>query len=260
MNQLNRNAIKPLLSTLQNKISNILQNNLTGIYIHGSIAMGGFNPNHSDVDLLVVTEEPISLETKRELAGFFLMQSNRSSFPIEISFLNTGQLKSWSHPCPFDFHYSEFWSERYEQDLSEGTDEYLNDRVSHDPDLAAHITILNHRGLCLYGRPIHQVFPEVPADDYLSSIMNDVRDCFEQIEEDPVYCILNILRVYWYIQSGVISSKQEAGEWGVSGLSGGERETVVKALLCYKNTGNFRTFDQGELIAFREYMREQILE
>ncbi|MBM7578538.1 streptomycin 3'-adenylyltransferase [Jeotgalibacillus terrae] len=260
MNQPNRSVIDPFLSTLQNKISHILQNNLTGIYIHGSLAMGGFNPNHSDIDLLVVTEEPISVETKRELAGFFLMQSNRSAYPIEVSFLNTGQLKKWSHPSPFDFHYSEFWRERYEQDLSEGTDQYLNDHVSRDPDLAAHITILNHRGLCLYGRPIHQVFPEVPAADYLSSIMNDVRDCIEHIEEDPVYCILNMLRVYWYIKSGVISSKQETGEWGVSVLSGKKKETVEKALLCYKNSEDFKSFEQGELIAFREYMKEQLLE
>ena len=30
--------------------------NLTGVYLHGSLAMGCFNPKKSDIDLLVVVE------------------------------------------------------------------------------------------------------------------------------------------------------------------------------------------------------------
>jgi predicted nucleotidyltransferase len=85
---------------------------LIGIYIHGSIAMGGFNPNTSDIDVLVATSKSMKVEMKRVLEKFLLMYS-KSPFPVEISFLNCEQLKEWQHPCPFDFHYSEFWRERY---------------------------------------------------------------------------------------------------------------------------------------------------
>ena len=38
----------------------ILGDNLTGIYLHGSAAMGCFNPKESDIDLLVVVKDALS--------------------------------------------------------------------------------------------------------------------------------------------------------------------------------------------------------
>lgn len=38
----------------------ILGDNLTGIYLHGSAAMGGFNDWKSDIDFLVVVETELS--------------------------------------------------------------------------------------------------------------------------------------------------------------------------------------------------------
>ncbi|HHT85033.1 MAG: nucleotidyltransferase domain-containing protein [Bacillota bacterium] len=40
----------------QNRI--ILGSNLVGIYLHGSAAMGCWNPRTSDLDLLVVVNDP----------------------------------------------------------------------------------------------------------------------------------------------------------------------------------------------------------
>ncbi|MEK3953803.1 MepB family protein [Psychrobacillus sp. FSL K6-1464] len=31
------------------------------------------------------------------------------------------QLKNWRHPCSLDFHYSEFWRGKYQDDLSRDT-------------------------------------------------------------------------------------------------------------------------------------------
>ncbi|MDD6156298.1 MAG: nucleotidyltransferase domain-containing protein [Lachnospiraceae bacterium] len=38
----------------------ILGDNLTGVYLHGSAAMGCFNPEESDIDLLVVVKDALS--------------------------------------------------------------------------------------------------------------------------------------------------------------------------------------------------------
>ena len=45
----------------------ILSDELVSIYLHGSLAMGCFNPEQSDIDLLVVTHQRMSIETKRQL-------------------------------------------------------------------------------------------------------------------------------------------------------------------------------------------------
>ncbi|MDX8342247.1 aminoglycoside adenylyltransferase domain-containing protein [Rossellomorea sp. YZS02] len=245
--------VNNLILSIQKEMTTILNDDLVGIYIHGSIAMGGFNPDQSDIDVLVITNKAIEVESKRELAIFFLNCSN-SPYPIEISFMNQDQLKVWQHPCPFDFHYSEFWRERYEHDLVKGTYEFINGDSNTDPDLAAHITILNNRGICMAGKPITEVFPVVPRSDYLSSILGDFQDCLERIEEEPIYCTLNMIRVFWYLEEGVISSKEEAGRWGLSTLPKEFSSTVHKVIDCYASEKSDHEFEKDELLLFRNYV------
>lgn len=154
-------GIKDFITDLQQGIKGVISNNLVGFYLHGSLALGGFNPKCSDIDILVVTNKSIITEEKRNLAKVMLNNSN-SPYPIEISFLNKEQLINWQHPCPFDFHYSEFWRKRYEDELLHNTYKFINEYSNTDTDLAAHITITNHRGICLEGEPISEVFPFVP--------------------------------------------------------------------------------------------------
>ncbi|MEJ7701527.1 MAG: nucleotidyltransferase domain-containing protein [Pyrinomonadaceae bacterium] len=122
-----------------------IDENLIGIYLHGSLAFGCFNPLRSDIDLLVVTRCEITIETKRGIAEF-LLENSRKPSPIEISFLQQKDLSTWRYPTPFDFHYSEDWREKFERDLADGEWKRWNDIQLFDEDLATHITVTNHRG------------------------------------------------------------------------------------------------------------------
>jgi predicted nucleotidyltransferase len=245
--------LEKFVLTLQAEINEICNRNIVGIYLHGSLVMGGFNPKRSDIDMLVVTNELVLGETKRRLTQLFLSLSN-SPYPVEISILNKGQLQNWQHPCPFDFHYSEYWRERYEEDLNKSSFVYLNNEIHVDPDLAAHITILNHRGICISGKPIPEVFPSIPKVDYISSIMGDFEDCLESIVEDPVYCSLNLLRVYRYLKDGVISSKQEAGEWGMKILPAELKITIQKMVNEYSSRTDISRIHKNELLGIKNYV------
>lgn len=250
--------IRDFTFNLKERIKGIIDDNFVGFYLHGSLAMGGFNPTRSDIDVLVVTDKPIRLLEKRNLAQLFLDYSS-SPYPIEISFLNKKQLMGWQHPCPFEFHYSEHWRERYETELFQGTSKYISEVIQTDPDLAAHITITNYKGICIEGRPIDDVFPEIPLDDYLSSIMGDYLECLERIKENPIYCILNMLRVLWFLDERVISSKQEAGSWGQKNLPIELRKTVKKATEIYTDGIDSWSFEKLELLLLRDYIAEKVL-
>ncbi|WRP07487.1 aminoglycoside adenylyltransferase domain-containing protein [Rossellomorea aquimaris] len=250
-------GIKEFIHNLQKEIAEIIKDDLIGLYIHGSLAMGGFNPDRSDVDVLVVTKKTMTVETKRKLAKLFLMCSN-SPFPVEISFLNLNQLKEWQHPCPYDFHYSEFWRERYEKDLVSETYKYLNGDVNTDADLAAHIMITTTRGVCVKGSPIGDVFPLVPRSDYLSSILGDFKDCLTNIEEDPIYCTLNLIRVFWYLKEGVISSKLEAVNWGLLTFPKEMSMTIKKVVKCYSSEADNCDFEKDELVLIKNYISEKV--
>ncbi|MGG0670982.1 aminoglycoside adenylyltransferase domain-containing protein [Sporosarcina koreensis] len=249
--------VKDFICDVKKGIQKIIIEDFVGFYIHGSLAMGGFNPNSSDIDILVVTNKAMDVKVKRLLAQFFLGYSN-SPFPVEISFLNKNQLKDWQHPCPFDFHYSEFWRERYQDDLIWNTFKFLNKDSSIDADLAAHITITNHRGICVDGDSIDKVFPIVPRKDYISSIAADFLDCLRNIEDEPVYCSLNLMRVFWYLKEGVISSKQEAGNWGLKILPQDLQITLKKAINIYTGKKDNSPFVKNELFFLRDYIAEKV--
>lgn len=248
--------IKQFLDALITDLHHQIEVPVIGVYLHGSLAMGGFNPARSDVDLLVVTETPIGMKTKKKLAAFFLEQSS-NPYPVEVSSLNLSQLEEWQFPTPYDFHFSEYWRERFEQDAARGTTACLNIEGKSDIDLAAHFVILNHRGICLEGRPTEEVFPVVPKADYLASILDDYEDCLQKIFQDPVYSILNIIRVYWYLKEGKISSKQEAGEWGAVNFPGQFASIVGKALRVYEGEEVEDEFSGNQLIEIRDYIDGQ---
>jgi len=245
--------LKNFIADLMGGINDMIEQPPVGMYLHGSLAMGGFNPNRSDIDLLLVTERPLSMHHKQELAHFFLEKSSKP-FPIEISSLTLEQLESWSHPTPYDFHFSEYWRERYETELNK----YINNEEKTDGDLAAHFVILKHRGICLAGRPIEEIFPSIPQQDYLASILEDYEDCLENIHEKPVYCTLNLIRVYWYVKEGKVSSKQEAGRWGQENLQEPFTAIIRQAAEAYELDHPEAAFVQEDLSAVRDYLRNEV--
>jgi streptomycin 3"-adenylyltransferase len=183
-----------------------LESNLMGVYLHGSLALGCFNPRTSDIDLLVLTDREIPLLTKKALVHLLLSISG-IPHPIEISFLSQGNLTPWKYPTPFEFHYSEGWRERFNEDLATGSWKQLCEQPQTDTDLAAHITVTRHRGICLWGAPLEKIFPDVPPKDFLASILSDLEWTLERLDQISVTGILNSCRVYAYLQERRICSK-----------------------------------------------------
>lgn len=230
-----------------------LQRNLVGIYLHGSLALGCFNPARSDLDLLVISEGPITVPTKRDLAQQLLRISNRPR-PIEMSVLHRAQLSPWRYPTPFDFHYSESWRDRLEQDLQTGAWQYWGATLQEDPDLAAHITVTRVRGVRLVGEATWHVFPPVPPDDYRAALLYDVYDALDALERDPVYAILNTCRTLAFLREGSILSKAEGGEWALQHLPEPLRSIIRTALESYRSD-RLWWFDHEGVALFERFAR-----
>ncbi|MFN8439718.1 MAG: GNAT family N-acetyltransferase [Caldilineaceae bacterium] len=244
------------------QIKQLLGNDLVGAYLHGSMSFGCFNPNRSDIDLLVVTEQLMSTPTKRSIAELLLATSNHPS-PFEISFLTRSQLQPWQHPTPFDFHYSEAWREKTSQELASGTWQAWqpnNTTVTGDIDLAGHITVINERGIVLAGAAIADVFPAVPPADYRDSILNDVESALAEIEKNPVYTILNTCRTLGWLQDSKIRSKDTGGIWALQHLPTELQPTVRQALETYRSpeVNTSGEFTAQELQSFATYSLAQL--
>jgi len=250
-------AVETQLNTFCAHLQAVLETNLLGIYLHGSLAMGCFNPDRSDIDLLVVTTRAMSIETKRRVAQL-LLHSSMTPNPIEISFLVEQQMHPFQHPLPFDLHYSETWRERYQRELADGSWTQWNDTVHTDADLAAHFTIILNRGICLFGKPVKEIFPPVPARYYIASIVGDFANAKDERSKMPVYFILNACRVYAYLLDGSIFSKDEGGAWGLISLPGEYHSVIAQALEIYRGSRKDEPFDVAALDRFAAYMDERI--
>lgn len=215
----------------------ILKEKLTGVYLHGSAAMGCFQPKKSDLDFLVVIRETMTDAGKREYMDMVTaLDADGPAKGIEMSVVMKDVCNPFVYPTPFVLHYSRMHTEWYRKD-PEG---YVRQMNGTDRDLAAHVTVVRSRGICLAGLPIHEVFGEVPEQDYLDSIVNDVSGAADEIAENPMYLVLNLARVLGYLEEKRILSKREGGIWGLQNLPERYHPLIRSALDEYENGAEVR--------------------
>lgn len=245
-----RSQIQDILDAFEK----LLRDNLAGVYLHGSLALGCFNPERSDVDLLAVTNDRMTAQTKRRLAEL-LLSSSAAPAPVEVSFLRQKHMSPWQYPTPFDFHYSEDYREKFAEKLSSGG---WSDEQQTDKDLAAHITLTRRRGIALCGKPVEEVFPVVPEEDYVDSIIEDFNWGAERMMQYPINFILNACRVLAYLLDKQVFSKDEAGEWALAHLPEDVGEYVARALDIYRGNSEEKPFAETNLKRIADHMAELI--
>ncbi len=237
------------------KSKEILQENLVGIYLHGSAVMECFNPAKSDLDLIVVVKNSMSDADKRAYMGMVVdLSSQGPAKGIEMSVVKQSVCKPFAYPIPFELHFSIAHLDWYRND----PDDYVSKMKGKDKDLAAHFTIINHRGKCLYGAPIKDTFADVPIQDYIDSIWEDVANAKDEIADNPMYLTLNLARVLAYLKDGVVLSKKEGGEWALNNIPERYHSLIYNAMNDYAE-GAVITYDSIFAKEYAGFMLEQIV-
>ena len=232
----------------------ILRDNLVGVYLHGSLVMGCFNPQKSDIDLIIVIDKPISDSIKRAyLDTVVQFNALAPKKGIEMSIVLRAVCKPFVYPTPFELHFSAGYLEWYGED----PDDYIREMTGTDKDLAAHFTIINKRGKCLYGVPIEDVFAEVPSSDYMDSIWFDVEGATEEITEYPMYLTLNLARVLAYKKEGLVLSKKEGGDWALEHLPAEYRPLIADAMREYSESAEI-VYDDMLARRYAEYVIREL--
>ncbi len=249
--------INKLLMWLVELFKHKLGDNLVGVYLHGSLAMGCFNPEMSDVDLLVVVKDNIDFKTKRAIIEEIINPQDSeqiSNQNLEFSLVLHSAITDFKFDTPFELHYSNEHNERYKT--------YSNYICGDDTDkdLAAHFTITYHRGITLFGEPIKKVFKLPSESDYIKSLLYDIEDIEKSIHKNPIYGILSLSRIYYYLKEKVINSKKEGGEWAVKNLPDPFNKTAETALKIYLGDQEESEFSSKDLNAFADFVKCKINE
>lgn len=248
--------IKTQITSLADSFRNILGENLTGTYLHGSLAMNCFNPRRSDVDLLVVVNSPIAVQTKHNLS-LLLIKASRNPVTVEVNFIARSIFNPWQYPTPFEFRYNENRRQAVQQSLLDGGSPE-DGSANRSADLAAHITVARRRGVSLFGPGPDKVFPIIPDEDYVDSLLQTIYN--ENIgltvnTQKPVDAILLACNAYAHTRTDAIYSKAEAGQWALYELPSRYHPLIQAALESYRSEADDRAFPKAGLPEFINFMR-----
>jgi len=230
-----------------------LGDSLTGFYLHGSLTMDCFNPKSSDIDFLVVTGQILTTRQKKDIITY-LQNIDKGIASPEMSIVTSESLKNIVYPSPFELHYSR------------GTrDVYTGGRVSWeaqraDTDLVAHYVAVRERGICLYGRPIKNTFPEVPPEMFVASIVQDLHWIRQEINSLPFkHIVLNPCRALAHINENKFMSKKEGGEWALLHLPQKYTTLIEKALNAYSGAEDLVPPGLDVLTEFIDYAIKEFI-
>ncbi len=190
----------------------VLGDNLCGVYLQGSFAVGGAD-EHSDVDFLAVTEAPVGDEQRPALDAvhrrLYALPSPWARH-LEGSYIDRGLLRAVDRSrTPLLF-------------LDNGAQELVWD----DHCNTAYIRwALREHGIVLAGPPPSVLVDPVPADvlrdEARSRLPEWVEWAFSSAEmsrwKQP-YLVLSLCRLRYTVATGTVVSKRVAAEWAIETL------------------------------------------
>jgi hypothetical protein len=232
---------------------------LTGFYLHGSLAQNCFYLPTSDIDFLAVAEKKLTTPQKKDIIVWLQnidtgKGAPDNTAPPEMSIVTRESLQNLVFPSPFELHYSHTTRDVY----TSGKISWEEPRF--DTDLAAHYMSIRERGICLYGKAIKDVIPEIPQEMFIASIVHDLHWLRQEAGNIPFrHIMLNPCRALAYIKEGLYLSKKEGGEWGLKNLPGEYANLIEQALAAYSGAKDVTPPSHSVLSAFIDYAIKEFI-
>lgn len=229
-----------LIERLRMECVSSFADNLLGIYLHGSVAMGCFSWFTGDVDCLVLIRQALQVSEKlRFIQACLAMEPLCPAKGLELSVVT---LQSCAvpeqNPC-FELHFSPMHASAYRQDLAG----QLSRMPKRDPDLIAHFAMVRARGIAIMGKKTEQLFAPIPREWMLDYLQAEMGDTVIPVNENLVYYVLNACRALAFLEKNELLSKQEGGAWGIQYFPEKYTSLLKAVLTAYGGGPTVRTAD-----------------
>ena len=247
--------IEPLMlaALIADDFKRILGRDLTGVYVHGSLAFGGCRRENTDLDILAVTErEPARAEKESMLFSVLEHEKDAPGKGIELTVVTAPSCKLYKHPGEYCLRYSA--KNRYEATREAAA--FVERSRGTDPVLAIHYTVCRTSGLTMLGIPAKQLFAGVSEADFIDGIRCLMEDLEGDIRKAPAATILHFCRCLAFAEGGVLCSKSQGGRWALVNTEDREQELIHEALLAHWAGEEMEVPDDIEL--FLIHMRGRI--
>jgi hypothetical protein len=181
---------------------------LTGLYLHGSAALGGWSAELSDVDLLGVVARPLDRRAKLAVAARLLHPAMAcpARRGLELSLVTSAVAAGPPRRPPFELHVNTAPAQG-----NQGPGSNLGGPGATDPDLLLYFAVCRRSGLAVTGAPPERVFAEPPHDWLLERAASELRWAVRN--GSFADRVLNACRAWRLLEDGVLCSKVDGGRW-----------------------------------------------
>ena len=208
--------VTALLESFMAGIQNCLPHNLVGVYLRGSLAMGDFIPETSDLDVLAVTERPVN---DTEFAALLAMHAQITALPnpyanrLEMAYIDQSAFRRFQpglrHPTLGQGE-KLAWSEHHENWILERW-------------------VVRQYGIALLGPEAHTLVDPVLPEEIRNAVRLRLADWVDWANspDDPdwklprshkAYAVETMCRALYTLATGELASKAESVAWALRAL------------------------------------------
>jgi len=239
------------------QLSVILGNDIVGVYLHGSLAIGDFSESDSDADFLVVIERELTtaqVAKLKEMHASILALPSRFAKLLEGSYLPKNLLNK-----PENVGVIPLWY------LDHGTG--MVSQAVYDNSWAV-LWVLHHYGIAVLGPPPKSLFGPVAemslrqeALAFMKSWKNLLLGKPESINSvwNQSFIVLSYCRMLQTLETGTVHSKLASVRWSETAMGDRWHSLVSRAWLGRQNPNQMgrrppAISEVNETLAFIEYV------
>lgn len=215
--------VSSLLRDLTTHLPDILGRNLVGIYLYGSLTQQAFDPSHSDIDCIVVTERDVTEAQFQELGEWLGRQAESNPWTARLQLmclLRDEVLTMNSKACDYQFG--------------------VLKRGGSDGNPIVWMNILKS-GHVLFGPRPESFVPTITPDMLFQALERELGYLREEITEKPdskwrdvpyyrAYAVLTGCRILYSFRKGTVVSKPRAVKWAIAHLPAEWHDIILQAL------------------------------
>jgi predicted nucleotidyltransferase len=217
-----------LLQALLAGVQDILGEELVGVYLFGSLALGSFDPRTSDVDVLVVTAGELAEAPLARLQAFHA-RLYASDLPlateVEAAYIPVSAVRRW------------YPNDNWHPHIDRGEAHLLVKQ--HDTDWVVQRYVVREHGVTLYGPHPKTLIDPVSSKKLKEAVRVWMHQWWAPMVEDPLplrqpgyraYAVLTMCRLAWTLHEGTVLSKPAAARWALQELDGRWGPLIRRAL------------------------------
>ena len=225
MNTLPKNIpenLTALFEKMANDFPSILENNLVGLYLWGSLTYEAFDERCSDADCIVVTHKDINESEFAAIEDWFekLSENNSWTEKLDMRFVIDKEFLDKTSTC-CGYHFGKL--------VRSGSDG--------NPIIWVNI---GQSGITLWGKPAKEIAPEVTPKILNEALLLEIEYLKENLAEfvgdqsdlaffHNSYAVLTACRIFYTAHNGTLVSKDKASIWTLENVPEKWHSVIKKA-------------------------------